>query len=195
MQKIRVSDAEAKRQSERSALGALLFLVSLGVAFAAIFSLYGALRSGMPAWPPPGLPRPPLLIPTLNTVVVLASSVAYHGALTALRQGKQGRFRVLLLVTTNLGTLFLLLQLVLGRQAISMGIVVGQSLYAGLLFSLAAFHAVHLLVGVVAVGALAAMARQGRFGASSSVEVRLWGYYWHFVGGGWLVMYVLLFLM
>ncbi|MEM7676319.1 MAG: cytochrome c oxidase subunit 3, partial [Myxococcota bacterium] len=107
----------------------------------------------------------------------------------------QSQFRLLLLVTTNLGLLFLLLQVVLAQQAVDLGIVVGTTLYAGLLFGLAAFHALHLVVGVIALGILAAMARQGRFASRSSVELRLWGYYWHFVGGCWLFMYVLLFLV
>lgn len=190
-----VHQSEQDRQNQRSVLGTFLFLVSLGVAFAGMFILYGALRSSMPAWPPVGLPRPPRLLPTVNTIVVVVSSATYHQALVALRRGRRSRFRILLLVTTNLGVLFLLLQALLARQAISMGIVVGDTLYAGLLFGLAAFHAIHLLVGVVALGVLAAMATGGRFGARSSVELRLWGYYWHFVGGCWLIMYVLLFMV
>ena len=189
------SDSERDRRNRRSVLGTLLFLVSLAVAFIGMFILYGWLRASMPAWPPEGLPRPPLALPTINTVIVAISSLAYHRALVALQQGRQTRFRLLLLTTTNLGALFLLLQVLLARQAIEMGIVVGDTLYAGLLFGLAAFHAVHLLVGVCALAVLAAMARTGRFGARSSVELRLWGYYWHFVGVCWLVMYLLLFVL
>ena len=190
-----ISDAERERRNRRTAQGAVLFIVSLGVAFIGMFVLYGALRASMPAWPPPGFPRPPLLLPTLNTVIVVLSSVSYHYAIVALRRGQPSRFQLRLLVATNLGALFLVLQLLLARQATAMGIEVGTSVYAGLLFGLAAFHAVHLLVGVVALGVLAALARRGRFGARTSVELRLWGYYWHFVGVCWLVMYVLLFVL
>ena len=195
MTSLLVPESEQDRRNRRSVLGTVLFLVSLGVAFIAMFILYGALRASMPAWPPAGLPRPPLLLPSTNTVVVLLSSYTYVQALRALRQGRQGRFRLLLLLTTNLGALFLLLQAVLARQAVEMGIIVGDSLYAGLLFGLATFHAVHLFVGVVALAVLAAMARHGRFGARSSIELHLWGYYWHFVGVCWLAMYALLFVL
>ena len=190
-----VTESEQDRRNRRSTIGAILFLSSLAVAFVAMFILYGFLRAAMPTWPPSGLPRPPLLLPTVNTGIVLLSSLTYHFSLTALRQGRQGRFRILLLATANLGALFLLLQVLLARQAVGLGIVAGDTLYASLLFTLAAFHATHLLVGVVAVGVLAAMARRGRFGARSSVELRLWGYYWHFVGVCWLLMYLLLFVV
>lgn len=195
MRTLFVADSEQDRRNRRSVLGTWLFLASLAVAFIGMFILYANLRSSMPAWPPPGMPRPPLTLPTVNTVVVLLSSLAYDRALAALRQGRVGRFKLLLLATTNLGALFVLLQVVLARQAIDIGIVVGSSLYAGLLFSLTAFHAVHLVVGVVAMAVLSALARKDHFSARGSVELRQWGYYWHFVGVCWLVMYVLLFLL
>ena len=195
MHSVLVSDSEQDRRNQRSVLGTYLFLASLAVAFIGMFVLYGNLRASMPAWPPPGLPRPPLALPTVNTVVVLLSSLAYDRALSALRQGRVGRFRLLLLATTNLGVLFLLLQVLLARQALEMGIVLGQSVYAGLLFGLTAFHAIHLIVGVCALAVLSALARRRRYSPRGSVELRLWGYYWHFVGVCWLVMYVLLFLL
>ncbi|MEM7676117.1 MAG: heme-copper oxidase subunit III, partial [Myxococcota bacterium] len=83
-----ISESDQDRRNQRSVFGMLLFLVSLGVAFAGMFILYGALRAQMPAWPPPDLPRPPLLLPTVNTVLVLLSSLSYHRAQSALRRGR-----------------------------------------------------------------------------------------------------------
>ncbi len=187
--------SEQDRMNQRSVLGTVLFLVSLGMAFGALFVLYAWLRASMPAWPPTGLARPPLTLSSINTAVALLSSVTYHGAVRALDRGRRQRFRLLLLATANLGAIFLLLQLLLARQAASLNIYLGESLYAALLYGLAAFHAIHLLVGVIAVVILSIGVQAGRFSSRDAVQVRLWGYYWHFVSVCWVVMYAIMFVL
>lgn len=174
--------------------GLTIFLVSLGIFFAALFILYFWLRSGLESWPPPGEPALPTLLPTLNTVVVVASSVSIQLAVRALYTAKPTRFARLVLITANLGALFLVLQVLLLRQAISMGIEVGTSTYAGLLYTLAGVHAAHMVVGVAAIVALAILGFRRPARPSALTRVRMWAAFWHFLTGVWLLMYPALFL-
>lgn len=176
-------------------LGMTIFLVSLGIFFAALFILYAWLRSGLESWPPPGEPALPLLLPTLNTVVVVASSAVIHLAVLALKRAQPQRYARLVLVTANLGAMFLVLQVLLLRQAISMGIEVGTTTYAGLLYTLAGVHAAHMVVGVAAVVALAILGFRAPTRPSGLTRIRMWASFWHFLSAVWLVMFVALFLV
>jgi heme/copper-type cytochrome/quinol oxidase subunit 3 len=48
-----------------------------------------------------------------------------------------------------------------------------------------------VLVGLAALGWLAVRARAG---GSGRTDVRLWGWYWHFVGVVWAALYATLYL-
>ena len=84
--------------------------------FAALSSVYIAL-SGNDQWQPVKLPR--VLI--LSTGIILASSVSISVARRSLKQGKQTRYRRLLLTTLVLGFCFIGLQLFGWRQLVAAG--------------------------------------------------------------------------
>lgn len=178
----------------RTMLGLKIFLASLTVFFGALLALYAMVRWSLPSWPPPGQPRVPILLPTLNTVVIAASSAVIQAALSALRHAKPRRFGQLMLVTANLGAVFIALQLLLFRQAVGMGLQVGSNVYSAVFFTLAGVHAVHVLVGVTALAALALLAFRAPTGKNRLIRARMWATYWHFMGAVWAVMYVALFL-
>jgi heme/copper-type cytochrome/quinol oxidase subunit 3 len=50
-----------------------------------------------------------------------------------------------------------------------------------------------VLVGLVALASLAVRARGSA--APSPTDVRLWGWYWHFVGVVWAALYVTVYLV
>ena len=64
--------------------------------------------------------------------------------------------------------------------------------YPSVFYALTAFHALHVVVGLAALGVLAIRARAPR-GATRSA-VRLWGMFWHFVGVVWGALYVAVYL-
>ena len=60
-------------------------------------------------------------------------------------------------------------------------------------YALTAFHALHVVVGLVALGALAIRAQPPR--GTTRSAVRLWGMFWHFVGVVWVALYVAVYLL
>ena len=56
-------------------------------------------------------------------------------------------------------------------------------------------HAVHLMIGIGAVGVIAFMGSRGRFGPAYHTPVELVGLYWHFVDVVWIFLLPLLYLL
>jgi cytochrome c oxidase subunit 3 len=127
-----------------------------------------------------------------NTGVILASSLTLELSRRALRRGARLGSERWAGATFGLGLLFLAAQAaawwVLGRQ----GVFLPSSPYASFFYLLSAVHGAHLLGGL---GALGWCWRKIRLGAYSALEHRGFTHaatYWHFVGGLWLYVFLLL---
>jgi heme/copper-type cytochrome/quinol oxidase subunit 3 len=172
-------------------VGMLVFLVAWSMLFAALFFAYGLLRGRAAAWPPPDLPPLPRLVPGLATLGLGASSLAVDRAARACRPNAHRAAARWLALATLLGAGFLLLQLQVWAGLWRAGLTPEGGPYPSVFYGLTAFHALHVLVGLCALGWLAWRAH--RRGAPR-LGVKLWGTYWHFVGVVWLVMYAAVYL-
>jgi cytochrome c oxidase subunit 3 len=68
-------------------------------------------------------------------------------------------------------------------------------MYFILYFCMTGLHAIHMVVGLVVVGALTWMASRGQFTNGNDQPVELVGLYWHFVDIGWVFLFPLLYLI
>jgi heme/copper-type cytochrome/quinol oxidase subunit 3 len=169
-----------------------VFLGSWAMLFAGLFFAYALVRARAPSWPPLDAPALPRLLPGLNTLAIAASSAAVA---RAVRQRELGRTRSaarLLAGAAALGAAFLALQLVVWGELWQRGLLPSSGPYGSVFYAFTAFHALHVLVGLGGLGAAAARVRS-RAGASPT-DVRLWGWYWHFVGILWVLLYGTLYL-
>jgi len=174
-----------------SYVGMVIFLGSWAMMFAALFFVYAVVRMRAPIWPPPDQPALPILVPGLNTAVIAASSAAVA---LAVRQHALGRYRRAsfgLGLGAGLGALFLGLQMLVWVGVWRAGLLPTGGPYASVFYALTAFHALHVLVGLAALGVLAIQARHG----ATRSAVRLWGMFWHFVGAVWCALYVAVYLL
>lgn len=183
------------RQEWTAYLGMVIFLGSWAMMFGALFFAYGMVRARATAWPPPDLPELPLLVPGLNTLVLAASSAALQFAVRWLRSGKIARVGPALAASLALGALFLALQMVTWRSLFDEGLTPSGGPYPSVFYALTCFHAVHVLVGVVALAWLSRCAFLGKYSAARFLPVRLWALYWHFVGAVWGVMYITIYVV
>jgi cytochrome c oxidase subunit III len=199
-------------------VGLITFLGVITVLFALITSAY-LMRMGIhgPAGHGGGdwvkLSEPPLL--WLNTAALIASSFAFHTAMTAARAGNDKRLRTSLLAGGALGIAFLAGQIVVWRQldtsgyvmALHMGICTGVTdpfaLPTGQFRSgnpaVAFFYLITAIHGLHIVGGVAAWARTAKpiftgSGPASTRAVTLCAAYWHFLLLIWLLMLGLLIL-
>lgn len=168
-------------------LGMVVFLGSWAMMFAGLFFAYGLVRARAPEWPPPGQPALPLLVPGLNTALMAASSAVLEAARRARPARGGGSGAPLLALAAGLGAIFLLLQATVWARLWQEGLIPSGGPYPSVFYGLTALHALHVLVGVVALAGLALRARGA--GGAPRLSVRLWSMYWHFVGAVWLVLY------
>jgi heme/copper-type cytochrome/quinol oxidase subunit 3 len=174
-----------------SRVGMIVFIGGWTMMFGALLVAFLLLRSGISAeyWPPPGVPRLDLSLPTIATGALLASSGVLHLAIVAVRGARPRALVAYLVAGITLAVSFLVLQLLAWRYMLLRGMQPTASLYAASFFGLTIFHALHALVGVIGLSSLVPRARRGAFGAHDHLAVRNWTLYWHFVGIMWLVFF------
>lgn len=180
----------------------IIFLVSEGMLFAGLLAAYFVLRwteNGFPwqpnhAWPPdPSLPHLPVLLTSINTVFLVASSFTFHYSEVAVQKGKSGLF--LLLVTILLGSTFVGIQCYEWWHLHHEGLWFNTGgVFASTFFVITGFHGMHVLIGVLLI--LWCFLRQALtrcFTPARHVALANVALYWHFVDVVWLVVFTLLY--
>jgi heme/copper-type cytochrome/quinol oxidase subunit 3 len=185
----------AARGEETAWLGMAIFLGSWAMMFASLFFAYGFLRLRQPAWPPPGTPQLPQLLPAVNTAVLALTSFALQRALRSARRGEAAQVVTALVAGLCLGLTFVGLQVLLWTSLFKSGLTLEDGSLAAVVYGLTGFHALHVLVGLVGLGLLLGAVLRGTLNAARNNRLRLWVMYWHFVGLVWLTLYLLIFVI
>ena len=68
-------------------------------------------------------------------------------------------------------------------------------LFFWLYFVMTGIHAIHLAIGIVVIGVVAARLAFGGFALQSPLSVEMAGLYWHFVDVVWIFIYPCLYLI
>src|SRR5262245_41007122 len=138
------------REEWTAYLGMVVFLASWAMMFGSLFFAYGMVRSRAIVWPPPDLPVLPLVVPAVHTFILAASSAVLQLSLGALRDGKPKLPGPGIALSAVLGSAFLALQLVTWRGLWEEGLTPKGGPYPSVFYALTCFHALHVLVGIVA---------------------------------------------
>src|SRR5512143_2770139 len=174
------SAREAVESRKTHFVGMVMALASWSMLFASLFFAYAVLRISSATWPPEGASRLPKALPAVNTAVLLLSSVVlWIGADP--RRERPGGLKRALLAALGLGSLFLALQMAVWVPLWTQGFRMSSGVYASLFYGLTAFHAVHVLAGLVAPLWLLRGASDGRYVSGRHNPVRLTAMFWHFV--------------
>lgn len=195
---LRPAIAAARQRNElTSTIGMMVALGSWTMMFGALFFTYLAMRAQTTSWPPPGQ-HLPIVLPALNTVVIIGSSLTLVKALQGLRDGRHKQAVSWMSVTLGLGMLFVLLQVVLWRTMWLDGLTSSAGTLGTVVYGLTILHAIHVVAGVVVLAYLLARALGRARGADrmhrQMLSLRLCGMFWHFVDVVWVLMFVGMFL-
>lgn len=160
--------------------------------FATLISSYLYLRFRAQSWPPEGIPQPDLLLPILNTGVLLASSVAVFWGSNGVKKGDLRRLKLGIGVGIVLEVVFFALKLVL-----SSGLEYGFTTHAyGSIFSaIDRFHTVHVFVAILMASVAEVLALRGYFAPQRRLGIQAVNIYWQFVAIVWIPVFVVLFLV
>jgi cytochrome c oxidase subunit III len=173
------------RRYQTAVVLAMLSIVMFFMALAATFLV----RKMGTDWVPVQLP----FMVWVNTIVLLASSGTLELARRKQAAGDLKAFRRLWEVTTALGVLFLIGQIVAWRELVAKGFYVSTNPASSFFYIFTAAHGVHLLGGV---GALLYVVLRNfdKTKLTQSVAAEVTSHYWHFMDGLWLFLLALLYL-
>jgi len=129
----------------------------------------------------------------VNTLLLVASSATIQVALRQIREGAAAAFRQWWALTTALGLLFLVGQLLAWRQLAAQGVFLATNPSSSFFYVLTALHGIHLAGGIV--GLLYVRFRPWQRSRIRQVTAAgMASIYWHFMDGLWLFLLALLYL-
>jgi cytochrome c oxidase subunit 3 len=142
---------------------------------------------------------------TVNTAVLLTSSLSMALGDAFIKRGMRGALTACITCTALLGALFLAIKFheysEMYRDHLVPGISYGGNmapqveLFVLLYFAMTGLHAVHMLAGLGAMLWLIYLNHLGRFSAEVHEPVKMVGLYWHFVDCVWVFLFPLLYLI
>lgn len=148
-----------------------------------------------------------LLLGSINTSILLTSSLTMALAVDAIKKERRGAI-VLLLATMGLGATFLGIKgweyyekwqdhLVPGPDFRWPGTEASgpAELFFSFYFTLTGCHALHMVIGLIMMAIFTYHAYRARFSAKYYTPVELLGLYWHFVDCVWVLLFPLLYLV
>ena len=173
-------------------MGMILFVSSEIMFFGALIGALFSLRLRAAAWPPEGSPVPDAVLAGVLTIFLVASSMTQHRALHAVRSGERALARRWMTGTLLLGLLFIGGQGFEWRSLTEEGLTIASNSFGTMFFLLTGAHGLHVLGGLVMIGAMAGRVTRAPRASGTLDAVTL---YWHFVDAVWLVLYTILYVV
>ena len=177
-------------------LGIWLFLASEVMLFGALFSSYVLLRLMATEWPF-GVDVLNVPLGTVNTAVLIGSSVTMVMAYASLKMDEFGRFRFWLGFTIILSLAFMVVKAFEYNHEFEIGNFPSTSTYLAIYFTMTGLHALHIVGGVIVNSYLlfpgAKMWKTNKEQFTNRIEAA--GLYWHFVDLVWIFLFPVLYLL
>jgi cytochrome c oxidase subunit 3 len=158
--------------------------------FATLIVSYFYLRMGQPEWPPDGIKPPELFLPTVNTLLLIASSGVMVWAEKGIRKGNQRRLAIGLAVGIALAVTFLSLKVF---EYSHVDYSWSTNAYGSIVWTIIGFHSTHVTALILKTTVMDVLAWKGFFNEERRLGVAVNGLYWHFVVLIWLPLYVVLY--
>ncbi len=171
--------------------GFIVFLLSESVIFLSFFAGYIIYKTTTPDWLPIGVSGLEVKEPTINTVVLVASSFVIYLAERALQSHKLMQYRLYLFTTMAMGTYFLVGQ---GIEWSNLTFGFTSGVFGGTFYLLTGFHGLHVLTGILLQMIILVRSfipgnfDSGHFGVNAT------SLFWHFVDVIWIILFVLIYL-
>ena len=178
-------------------LGIWLFLASEVMLFGALFSSYVLLRTGAAVWPhgrTQGLSVP---LATVNTMVLIGSSVTMVLSWASLKLKDFAKYRLYMALTILCGLTFMVIKGFEYSAKFEHHHFPSTSTFFAVYFTLTGLHGLHVLGGMIVNGYFwgpgAKMWKTDPERFTNRIEVA--GLYWHFVDLVWIFLFPTLYLL
>jgi cytochrome c oxidase subunit 3 len=177
-------------------IGIWCFLASEVMLFGAFFASYIVLRTSAAEWP---LGSSILNVPmaTLNTVVLITSSVTMVMAWASLMRNDMGKYRLFLGATVGLGFCFCIIKYFEYSAKFEHNLLPHTHNFIALYFIMTGLHAAHVVGGMITnayfLVAAPSYLEHDRELLINRVENS--GLFWHFVDLVWIFLFPILYLL
>jgi cytochrome c oxidase subunit III len=204
------------QQRDAVSLGMWLFLATEIMFFGGMFCAYLVYRNSYFNEFAAGSRSLDLKLGTINTAVLICSSLTVALSVRAAQLGKRMTVVVLLLLTIVFGFVFLGIKGVEWHDKYVEHHIPGASfnaddlvkdypqipidqaheqIFFSLYFAMTGLHALHMIIGIGIFVWLTYTAWKGRYGPEYHAPIEIGGLYWHFVDIVWIYLFPLLYLI
>jgi len=180
---------------EAATLGIWTFLATEVLLFGGLFTAYVIFRIKYPRMFYEDHLMLDRVLGAVNTIVLIGSSLTVALGISAIRKGKVRLLRMYLSFTILLAATFMGIKYVEYMEKFSHGLSPGTDIFFSLYFMLTGLHGIHVLAGMVVLGAVLYLAGKGKYSESYHTPVEISGLYWHFVDLVWIYLFPLLYLV
>ncbi|PJB77484.1 MAG: cytochrome C oxidase subunit III [Acidobacteria bacterium CG_4_9_14_3_um_filter_49_7] len=186
-------------------LGMWLFLFTEVLLFGGLFVLYAVYLSRYPeSFHKAGQDLNPVF-GTINTAVLITSSLTMALSISALQKGNVKLSKILIMLTICLALCFLTIKYFEWGAHIHHGIYPnspdllklpkGEIVFYGLYYVMTGLHGVHVLIGIVVLSFLWRFVHTGKVSQNDCVMLENAGLYWHLVDLVWIYLFPLFYLI
>jgi len=205
MEKSETAHAVHARDIEGAKMGMWVFLFTEMLLFGGLFLLYSVYRSKYTADFHGSAAELDIFLGTVNTVILLTSSLTMVLSISALRKGHRGLSSLFQGLTILLGVVFLVNKYLEWSAHIHHGIYPdspvllamerGQIIFFSLYYVMTGIHGLHVLIGAGVIAGTLVFTTQGKLGPDNVVMLENTGLYWHFVDIIWIYLFPLFYLI
>lgn len=178
------------------AVGTIVWLSSELMFFAALFAMYFTMRAVNPElW---AQETELLNIPfaTVNTTVLVLSSVTCQLGVFAAERGDVKGLRRWFVITFFMGTFFIAGQVTEYAALVHEGLRLDTNAYGSAFFLTTGFHGMHVIGGLIAfLFVLATTYVTKRFTHDQATRAIVTSYYWHFVDVVWIALFFMIYIL
>jgi cytochrome c oxidase subunit 3 len=196
-----------EQQQEASTMGMWLFLATEILFFGGLFLGYTVYRGMYPAAYGEASKHLDIVLGTINTAVLLCSSLTMAMAIHEAQLGNRRMIILFLIITMILGATFLGIKFYEYYQKYVEHLIPGAgfvwegpdsthaSLFFIFYFVMTGMHAVHMIIGLGVMTVMVVLSARGKFNSIYYSPLELGGLYWHFVDIVWVFLFPLLYLV
>lgn len=196
---------EQHRDDVASKTGMWLFLFTEMLLFAGLFIVYSVYRfKNQEAFHQAAFELD-VTIGTINTIILLVSSMTIAMSISALKKKKKNFSLILLGITFLLGLIFLVNKYFEWGGKISHGIFPGSEtltargqgdvLFFGLYYFMTGLHALHIVIGMVFIIFVFVYVQKEKLSHDNFALLENSGLYWHLVDLIWIYLFPLFYLI
>lgn len=196
---------EIHRDDTGSKMGMWLFLLTELLLFGGMFLLYASYRFVYPDNFKVAAARLDITVGTINTIILLTSSLTVALSLAAIRNKQKAFSLYLLLFTIVCGGAFLVNKYFEWSTKIHHGIYPkgpemanlsdGEVLFYGLYYTMTGLHALHVLVGLIFLAIVFYLVYKNKITYDNNQKLENAGLYWHLVDIIWIFLFPLFYLI